>query len=118
KPAVTVESTIGANGELYWKKGGEVVRRDRGRIDWYARDPKWSDVVDFRGPQDVEKPVGQWNRLEVLADNDSLTYLLNGVTVNQATKCSHTYGKLLVQTEGAELWVRKVELRPLKKAGR
>ena len=114
KPTVTVESTIGANGELYWKKGGEVVTRNRGRIDWYGRDSKWADVVNFRGPQDVEKPVGQWNRLEVFADNDSLRYVLNGVTVNEATKASHTYGKLLVQTEGAELWVRKVELRPLK----
>jgi len=114
KPTVTVESTIGANGELYWKKGGEVVTRNRGRIDWYGRDPKWADVINFRGPQDVEKPLGKWNRLEVFANNDSLRYVLNGVTVNEASKASHTYGKLLVQTEGAELWVRKVELRPLK----
>jgi hypothetical protein len=118
KPAVTVESTIGANGELYWKKGGEVVTRDRGRIDWYGRDPQWKDVINFRGSQDVEKPVGQWNRYEVIADGDSLTYLLNGATVNQASKLSHTYGKILVQTEGAELYVRKVELQPLKLGGR
>jgi hypothetical protein len=115
KPTVTVESTIGANGELYWKKGGTAVTRNRGRIDWWGRDPKWRDELNFRGPQDVEKPVGKWNRLEVIADGDTLTYRLNGVVVNQVSKSSHTSGRLMVQTEGAELFVRKVELRPLKK---
>jgi len=38
---------------------------------------------------------------------------LNGVVVNRGTKCSPNEGKIQLQSEGAEIWIRKVELKPL-----
>ena len=67
----------------------------------------------FRGARDVEKPIGQWNRIEVICDGASLTYLLNGQTVNGVTDCTFQEGKLLFQSEAAEIFFRKIELHPL-----
>ena len=37
-----------------------------------------------------------------------------GVTVNASTNASHAKGKILFQSEGAELFFRKIDLKPLK----
>ena len=113
QPSLTVETREGPNNQLYWEKGGKPVTRDRGRFNWFGRDPQWKDVLGFRGPQDVEKPVGEWNRQEVICDGDSITNIVNGVIVNHGTKSSHTVGKIQLQSEGAEILIRKVEIRPV-----
>jgi hypothetical protein len=38
---------------------------------------------------------------------------LNGKVVNYGTKSSHTFGKIQLQSEGAEIWIRRVDLLPL-----
>ncbi|MCF6287037.1 MAG: DUF1080 domain-containing protein, partial [Candidatus Hydrogenedentes bacterium] len=92
---------------------GEPVTMNSGRINWWGRDPNWADVKGFRGEKDVEKPVGEWNRLEVIADGGKITVLLNGIVVNRALDCKPTKGRLQIQSEGAELFVRKMQLTPL-----
>ena len=69
----------------------------------------------FRGKDDVENPVGQWNTLECVCDGDKITNILNGKVVNVGTQSSHTRGKILFQSEGAEVYFRRIDLRPLKK---
>ena len=86
-----------------------------GRINWFGRDPEWRDMLGFRGAKDVEKPAGQWNRLECICDGDKITNVLNGTVVNVGTKASHTKGKILFQSEGAEVYFRKIDLKLLKK---
>ncbi len=113
KPTVTVEAEKHGN-QVYFKPGASPVTLNSGRFNWYGRDPNWKDVKGFRGDQDVEKPVGQWNRLECVCDGDKITYVLNGKTVNAATKSSHTKGKILFQSEGAEVFFRKIDLEPLR----
>jgi hypothetical protein len=100
--------------ELYFKPGAEPVTQTSGRINWYARDPLWKDVKGFRGKEDLEKPIGEWNTLEVICDGDRITNILNGKIVNMGTKCSHTKGKILFQSEGAEVFFRRIDLKPLK----
>jgi hypothetical protein len=113
RPSLTVETRTGAKNELYWQPGGNPVRRDRGRFNWYGRDPEWRDVLDFRGSRDVEKPVGEWNRSEVVCDGNRITNLINGEVVNHGTESSHTAGKIQIQSEGAEIFIRRIELRPV-----
>ncbi|HUS05424.1 MAG TPA: DUF1080 domain-containing protein [Bryobacteraceae bacterium] len=115
KPSLTVETRVGGKNELYWEKGGKPVTKDSGRFDWFGRDPEWQDKLGFRGRNDVEKPVGEWNRSEVIADGDSLTNLVNGVVVNHGTRSSQTAGKIQIQSEGAEIFFRRIELLPVKK---
>jgi len=114
--SLTSEIRRGAPGnQAYYEKGGEPVAFKRGRINWWGRDPEWKDVINFRGAKDVEKPVGEWNRLEVVCDGDTITNILNGEVVNVGTKASRTKGKLTFQSEGAEILFRKIEIWPLEK---
>jgi neutral ceramidase len=113
QPSLTVQVREGANGEVYWQEGGKPVTRDKGRFNWYGRDPEWKDQMGFRGRQDVESPTGEWNRSEVICEGDSIKTMLNGKVVNYGTNSSHTFGKIQLQSEGAEILIRRVELLPL-----
>lgn len=64
--------------------------------------------------KDLEKPTGEWNTIEVICDGDSITNIVNGEVVNQGTKASLRRGKIVLQSEGAEVFYRNVELTPLR----
>jgi hypothetical protein len=115
KPRMTFEVRNGPDGQPYYEKGGQSITRDGGRINWWGRDPSWKDVLGFRGARDVEKPAGEWNRMEVICDGDTITNIVNGHVVNRGTGSSHTEGKIQFQSEGAEILFRKIEIRPLRK---
>lgn len=101
-------------GQWYYKPGNPEVTITKGRINWWGRDPEWKDVVGVRGKQDVESPFGEWTRVECICKGDSITNIVNGVVVNKGRGFALSKGKILVQTEGAEMFVRKIELTPLK----
>jgi hypothetical protein len=100
-------------GQPYYKPGGSVREFNGGRINWYARDMNWKDVKGFRGKEDLEKPVGEWNRYEITSDGDTITAVLNGKVTAMGTKCNVTKGKILFQSEAAEVFFRKIDLQPL-----
>ncbi|HVX64173.1 MAG TPA: DUF1080 domain-containing protein [Pirellulales bacterium] len=113
--SITAEVVKDRDGESVWHKGGEPQKFTRGRVNWFGRDPDWKDVIGFRGPQEVEKPDGEWNRMEVICDGGRITNIVNGVVVNEAYDVVPQAGKIIVQTELAEIYFRKIELQPLKK---
>jgi hypothetical protein len=118
KPRMTCDVRQGGPGdekEFYWHKGGKPMTRESGRFNWWGRDPDWEDKINFRGKQDVEKPVGAWNRQEVICDRDTITNIVNGRVVNYGYDSSHTQGKIQIQSEGAEILIRKVEITPIRK---
>jgi hypothetical protein len=63
--------------------------------------------------KDNEKPSGEWNRIEVIANKGKCTHIVNGVVVNEATDASLRTGRILIQSEGAETWYRKIEIKEL-----
>ncbi len=99
--------------EYYYHPGASPLTLHGGRFDWFGRDPRWKDAKGFRGSQDVEKPVGQWNRIECICEGDRITNILNGRVVNAGRNCSLTRGKILFQSEGAEVFFRRIDLQPL-----
>lgn len=113
--SLTCEVAKDRDGETIWKKGGERTTFTKGRINWYGRDPDWKDELGFRGAEDVEKPDGEWNRMEVICDGGRITNIVNGVVVNEGWDAFPSAGKIIIQTELAEIYFRKIELHPLKK---
>lgn len=111
--SLTCEVTKDRDGETVWKKGGERKVFNRGRINWYGRDPDWKDVLGFRGKNDVESPDGEWNVCEAVCRGGQIQNWVNGKLVNEGFDAFPSAGKILIQTECAELFVRKVELHPL-----
>jgi hypothetical protein len=63
--------------------------------------------------KDAEKPSGEWNRVEVIAKDGKCTHIVNGVIVNEATNVNLRTGRILFQSEGAETWYRKIEIKQL-----
>jgi len=99
--------------EFYRDEKGRPQTLERGRFDWFGRDPNWKDELGYRGPSDLEKPVGEGNRQEVIAYGDTLTNIVNGVVVNKGYRVYPTAGKIQIQSEGAEIYFRRIELLPL-----
>jgi hypothetical protein len=50
----------------------------------------------------------------VIADGDRVTNIVNGTVVNEGSRSSLFEGRILIQSEGAEIYVRRVDLEPLK----
>jgi hypothetical protein len=109
----TVAPKKEGGGNVY-QPGGTPLTIHSGRIDWYDRDPGWKDVKGFRGGKDIEKPLGEWNTMECIAEGDNVSIFLNGKLVNQASQVKPSRGRIQIQSEGAEMYVRKVVLAPLK----
>jgi hypothetical protein len=64
--------------------------------------------------KDAEKPNGEWNKVEVICDRDKITNIVNGDVVNEGTNASVTKGRITLQSEGAEIYYRNIELKPIK----
>jgi hypothetical protein len=114
--ALTAETTKDRDGETVWKKGGKRETLHSGRINWYGRDPDWTDTLDYRGKQDIESPGKEWTRMDVVCDGGHITYKVNGILANEGFDSVPSSGKILFQTEGAEIYYRNIELLPLDKA--
>lgn len=100
-------------GSYLFQPQGDPVTIHKGRINWYGRDPDWQDVQGFRGKNEVEKPAGEWNQMEIVASGAAVSIYVNGTLVNHATEVKPAKGRIQIQSEGAEMFVRKVELIPL-----
>ncbi len=61
----------------------------------------------------AEKPHGEWNTVEVVVQNNVCRHIVNGVVVNQATNPSLYRGRIALQSEGAELFYKNIEIRRL-----
>jgi len=110
---LTSESELDRDGEKRWKKGASRQTVTGGRVNWALRDEDWKDVLGYRGTHDPDAPTGEWNRLEVIAQGDTLRYLVNGQLVNEAFDVTPCEGRVCIQTEAAEMIVRRFELWPL-----
>jgi hypothetical protein len=103
-----------------WKRGGETRRFQRGlqpggnRASGFTRDLALVRTKGNRGKNDVDTPGFGWTRVEIIADGDKLTHIVNGVTVLEASRVTPTSGRIQIQSEQAEIYFRRIELRPLR----
>jgi hypothetical protein len=61
-------------------------------------------------------PVGEWDKLECVCAGDRITVVLNGTTVNVATRVSQTRGRIFIESQGAEISFRTIDLKTLTRA--
>jgi hypothetical protein len=62
---------------------------------------------------DSEKPLGEWNRIEITCQANEIVVKVNGEVVNQAENCSVVQGAISLQSEGTPIEFRKVATQPL-----
>jgi len=116
-PSLTATARREADGQEVYDPKAAAREFHGGRINWWGRDPEWKDMLNFRGRQDVESPGQGWTRVEVICDGDSITNIVNGTVVNRATHSSLKRGKLIFQSQGAEIYFRRIELERLRGNG-
>jgi hypothetical protein len=111
--SLDAEFELDRDKERRWKKGAVRQQVLSGRINWELRDEDWADVIDFRGKNDPDAPIGEWNKMEVIAKGDTIQILFNGRMVNEGFASKPSSGPVAIQTECAEMVVRRYELLPL-----
>ncbi len=113
-PTLTARVRKDRDGETVYDARGEPTVFTSGRVNWYGRSEDWQDRLGFRGAQDVESPGLEWTRLEAVVQDGTLKYYVNGKLVNEASDSSFREGKIMLQSEGAEIYFRRIDLEPLR----
>ncbi|MDR0865408.1 MAG: DUF1080 domain-containing protein, partial [Candidatus Symbiothrix sp.] len=95
----------------------QVQENDCG--DYYLNGGTTADSPNGTGSRFIrtanyENPNPEWNTIEIIALDDKSEHYVNGHLVNQAYNLSVCEGRILLQTEGAEIYFQSVELLPLK----
>lgn len=82
--------------------------------------PDWN----VEAASDAERPVGQWNRLDLYVLGDRAVHVVNGVPVMALTGLAEidaagrrlplTHGRIQLQSEGAETFFRNIRVEPIK----
>ena len=114
----------GCTGDFWMTDGAALTGPDGKRvtgppgsalkIDRINKGP-WKNIVGYRDPQnELEKPHGEWNVLELVTQGNHIYQYVNGQLANEGTDPFPTQGKILLQSEGAEVFFRDVKLYPLK----
>ena len=106
---IEVQGASGTIGDL-WNQGHLKMTVDPSR-----KDPK--DKTDrhiLRIGPNSEKPVGEWNTIEVTSDHSNLVVKVNGQIQNIATNVDDLSGHIGIQAEGAPMEFRKIEIREIK----
>jgi len=112
--SLTSEVVLGPDKHPRWKPGGTKTVFTNHQLWWNHHDPDYKELLDTRGKDDVESPLGEWTKVECVCEKDTITVIVNGTTVNKAHDVFPSAGRILVQCEGFELFVRKFEIAPIK----
>jgi len=106
-----VQLKTGDAGDVYgfWgmRVSGDPARAKSGKND------AMGEMTGVAKAAAAENPVGEWNRYEIVLDGTRLDVTLNGTKVNSVTAADVVAGHVGLQSEGAEVHFRKVELQPL-----
>ncbi len=122
--SIEFQITEGGTGDFWMTDGAALTGRDGKRvagppgsalkIDRIGKGPS-QNVTGFRDPVgELEKPHGEWNVLELVTQGDHVTQYVNGKLANEGTGPFPAEGKILFQSEGAEVFFRDMKLYPLK----
>lgn len=92
---------------------GDIWLIDSTTVVFDGKRTKPENFLRVKKIRDGERPNGEWNRVEIIVKKGRITYIVNGVVVNEASSPSLSEGKILIQSEGAEIYYRKVEIAEL-----
>lgn len=112
--------------DLIWPKGIEAQLQTghsgdfasfgdaRSREEIVSRNPRGVSTgrLVHPGPS-VEKPMGEWNRYDIVVSGDTITLTVNGTELNRMTGVLPSGGMILLQAEGTPIDFRNIVLTPL-----
>jgi len=90
----------------------DMVARRGPRDTWGITEGKARRIVNLT--DDSERPLGEWNRMEIEVLGRSIKVWVNGTLVNHGTDATANRGQIAIQSEGSVVEFRKVALTPLR----
>jgi Domain of Unknown Function (DUF1080) len=99
--------------EVQGQHGRQGDLRMNGGATAKGHDTTETKNCDAQAPSN-EKPVGEWNVVEVECSGGGIKLWTNGKLINDISGCSTSSGAIGIQSEGGEIEVRKMFLEPLK----
>jgi hypothetical protein len=105
----------GVEAQLFTGHAGDfwLVDGFKLHVDPARKDPK-SDRHYLRMKDNVEKPIGEWNQYVITCRGDTIKLVVNDQEVNEGNDAESDHGKILLQSEGAEIFFRNIEMKPLR----
>jgi hypothetical protein len=91
-------------GDIWCVQHTSVVTPNKSAIEW--------DQQRVYRTANFENPRGEWNTIEIICNGNQIEHYVNGHRVNWGV-ASLSHGRILLQSEGAEIWYKSVELTPL-----
>lgn len=88
----------------------EAKRRRAPQAKWGGEAHQARRVIHL---SNAEKPLKDWNKMEIECRGRDIKIWLNGTLVNHGSDCTADHGQIALQAEGAQCEFRKVELTPL-----
>lgn len=92
------------NAGDFWNIGDVVMTVDAARTK--GRNTKKTHAA--------EKALGEWNQYEIIVDGPWVQLKVNGEVVNEAWDCEVVPGHICLQSEGAEIHFRDIQLTPIR----
>ena len=90
---------------------GDFVCMNGANMDEHADK---STIVVKKLAASSEKPVGEWNTMEVVCKGNTIEVSVNGVVQNKGTNVNLNRGSICLQSEGKDIQFRNVFLNKLK----
>jgi Domain of Unknown Function (DUF1080) len=109
----------------------QMMHENAGDFWCIVEDIKVADMESRRGPKEnwgitegkerrvknltdgSEKPVGEWNTMNIECRGNTIKVWVNGTLVNDGFDCTVSKGQIAVQAEGSEVEFRKIVLSKL-----
>lgn len=101
---------MSGNAGDFWLIGGFKLAVDESRQD--KKTPR--HYFKMKTDKPIEKPLGEWNKYEIVCKGDTIELTVNGVKLNEGTKSELTKGKIALQSEGAPISFRNIKLTPIR----
>jgi hypothetical protein len=110
----------------------QMQHQDAGDFWVIEEDIEVKDMETFRGPKDKwgvgegkarriknrtdnsEKPLGEWNTMQIECFGDKIKVWVNGNLVNEGFNSTVSKGKIALQAEGSEVEFKKIALTLIK----
>lgn len=74
---------------------------------------KGNSIVIKKLAPSSEKPVGEWNNVEIICKSNTIEVFVNGVLQNKGTGLSSSKGHICLQSEGKDIEFRNIVLTKL-----
>jgi hypothetical protein len=122
--SVEFQINEGCTGDFWMTDGAALTGEDgvrvtgpdgkAAKIDRFNKGV-WKNVAGYRDPtNELENAHGEWNVVELVNREGHVWQYVNGKLANEGTNAFPLSGKVLFQSEGAEVYFRNIKLYPLK----